>query len=391
VAVERENVVAITALFAANKLPLRAHRIQLQKPLDNPYIQKAREIKSMGEKLTSAKAWSILTFVLAWAFCTAASPLRAQNQNPYGQDEPSASSQPAPPQEGDASPVQPPNQGEAAPAQIQGAPAQRPGVPVPPTLTLPAGTVISVRATQWLSSDKNHPGDIFSATIDQPLVANGWVVARRGQTVLGRVDVAQKASEGNGVSRLGVEITELTLVDGEQVPVSTQMQQAAPSPYSQNPPGRSAATVATTTALGTIVGAAVGRGVGAAIGAGLGATAGAAVVLSSRGRATMIAPETLLTFQLSSPASISTEKGSVAFRPVSQSDYRDQDAYVNGPGRRPVYGPPAPYYYGGYYASPYPYCGWYCYPGPYVGVGFGWGGWGPYYRGGFGRVRVFRR
>jgi hypothetical protein len=350
----------------------------------------------MGEKLIRAKGWSVPVFVVAFVasiICTAASPVWAQNQNPYGQDEPSASNQSAPRQDGDVNPseppVQSPSQNNSAPAQTQGAPAQ-PGAVVPPALTLPAGTVISVRATQWLSSDKNHPGDTFTATLDQPVVANGWVVARRGQTVLGRVDAAQKASEGNGVSRLGVEITELTLVDGEQVLVSTRMQQVAPQPYSQYPPGRSAATVATTTAVGAIVGAAVGRGVGAAIGAGLGATTGAAIVLSSRGRATMIAPETLLTFQLTSPVSISTDKGPVAFRPASQNDYRDQDAYANGPARRPVYGPaypPAPYYYGGYGA--YPYCGWYCYPGPYVGFGWGWGG---YYGGGVGRFRGgFRR
>ena len=303
--------------------------------------------KLMGasEKLMSAKGWSVPVFVLAWIICTAASPLRAQNQNPYGpQDEPSASNQSAPnqsapPQQGDdatpsQAPQQLPSQDNPAPAQTQGVPAPRAGVPVPPTLTLPAGIVISARSTQWLSSDKNHPGDTFSATLDQPVVANGWVVARRGQTILGRVDVAQKASQGNGVSRLGVEITELTLVDGEQVPVSTRMQQVAPPPYSQYP-GRSAATVATTTAVGAIIGAAVGRGVGAAIGAGLGATTGAAIVLSSRGRATMIAPEALLTFQLTSPVSISSDKGPVAFRPASQSDYRDQDAYANGPRAAP--------------------------------------------------------
>ena len=301
----------------------------------------------MGEKLIGAKGWSVPVFVfavVALMICTAASPLRAQNQNPYGpQDDSSASSQSAPnqaapPQQGDDAPAaQPPqqfpSQDNPAPAQTQGAPAPRAAVPVPPTLTLPAGAVISARSTQWLSSDKNHPGDTFSATLDQPVVANGWVVARRGQTILGRVDVAQKASEGNGVSRLSVEITELTLVDGEQLPVSTRMQRVAP-PYSQYPPGRSAATVATTTAVGAIVGAAVGRGVGAAIGAGLGATTGAAIVLSSRGRATMIAPETLLTFQLTSPVSVSTDKGPVAFRPASQNDYRDQDAYSNGPARR---------------------------------------------------------
>ena len=342
----------------------------------------------MRERVQRVKRSSILAFVLVGAAATAALPVWAQNQNPYGpQDDPAASSQAPPPQQG-GEPL--PARAQDAPAQTQGAPAQE-APAVPPTLRLPPGTVISVRATQWLSSDKNHPGDIFSATLDQPVVANGWVVARRGQTVMGRVDVAQRASQGNGVSRLGLEITELTLVDGEQIPVSTQMRQAAPAPYSQTPPGRSAATIASTTAIGTIVGAAVGRGVGAAIGAGLGATAGAAVVLSSRGRPAMIAPETMLSFQLSSPLEISAEKGRVAFQPVSQGDYKDQDAYSNAPARRPAYGPgypPAPYYYGGY--NGYPYCGWYCYPGPYLGVGWGWG-WGGGYYGGFGRFRGFRR
>ena len=338
-------------------------------------------------------------FILA--FCTAALPVWGQNrtspanqtaanqgpgnESPYGpQDDASASAPPAP-QQSDAAPSSP---AQDAPAQTQGGPPAA----VPPTLTLPAGTVISVRTTQWLSSDRNHPGDTFSAVLDQPVVVNGWVVARRGQTVVGRVATAQKASQGNGVSQLGVELTELTLVDGEQLPVSTQMQRAAASPYSQYPPERSVATVATTTALGAIVGAAVGRGVGAAIGAGVGATAGAAAVISTRGRATQIAPETPLSFRLESPLAISTDKGSVAFQPVSQRDYRDQDAYANGPRRRPAYGPypPAPYdyYYGGGYGA-YPYCGWYCYgpyAGPYVGVGFGWG-WGGYYRGGLGRFR----
>jgi len=329
-------------------------------------------------------------FILA--FCTAASPVWGQNQtssanqgatneSPYGSPDDAPASAP-PAQGGDAAAA--PSQTQDAPAQTQGAP---PRAAAPPTLTLPPGAVISVRTTQWLSSDRNHPGDTFSAVLDQPVVVNGWVVARRGQTVVGRVAAAQKASQGNGVSQLGLELTELTLVDGEQLPVSTQMQQAAPSPYSQYPPGRSVATVATTTAVGTIVGAAVGRGVGAAIGAGVGATVGAAAVLSARGRATQVAPETLLSFRLQSPLAISTDKGSVAFQPVAQHDYRDQDAYATGPRRGPAYGPypPAPYNYYGY-SGAYPYCGWYCYPGPYVGFGWGWG-WGGGYYGGFGRFR----
>ena len=62
-----------------------------------------------------------------------------------------------------------------------------------PQLTLPAGTWISVRTDEVLSSDHNLPGDAFSATLAQPLVANGFVVARRGQILSGRVTDAVKA------------------------------------------------------------------------------------------------------------------------------------------------------------------------------------------------------
>jgi hypothetical protein len=311
--------------------------------------------------------------VFILAFCAAAVPAWArQNQN-SSPDEPATQQQ-----AGDAAPAQAPEQ------EPQSAPAQS-APTVPATLTLPAGTLIPVRLNQWLSSDRNHAGDTFSAVLDQPIVVHGWVVARRGQTVMGRVDVAQKASQGNGVSKLGLEVTELTLVDGEQLPISTQMQQAAPSPATQASPGRNAATVATTTVLGTIVGAAVGGGQGAAIGAGLGATAGIAAVLYTRGQPTAVAPETPLSFRLQSPLTISTEKGQVAFQPVTQSDYKDQDAYANAPRRRgPGSGYPPPYYYYGYgYCGPW---GWDCYPGPYLGWGVGVWGFGPRF-GGYGRFR----
>ena len=48
---------------------------------------------------------------------------------------------------------------------------------VPPVLTLPAGTLVTVRTTQTLSSDHNRPGDGFTTVLDQPLIAQGWIVA----------------------------------------------------------------------------------------------------------------------------------------------------------------------------------------------------------------------
>ncbi len=93
----------------------------------------------------------------------------------------------------------------------------------------------------------------------------------------------------------------------------------------------------------------------------------------------VIAPETVLTFRLQAPVTISTANSQFAFQPVSQSDLNSRS-----PGSRPRMarpGPPPPptYYYPYPYAYGYPYA---VYPAPFFGFG---------YYGGFGRFGGFRR
>ncbi len=225
--------------------------------------------------------------------------------------------------------------------------------PLPSSLTLPAGTIITVRVSQLLSSDHNVVGDGFTAELQKPLVVDGWVVARRGQTVLGRVAVAQKAGRVKGTSQLGVELSNLVLVDGQQLRVRTQLQQVSAGTSR----GRDAQGIGTTTGLGAIIGAAAGEGKGAGIGAGAGAAAGIAGVLLTRGRPTVIEPETSLSFQLQSPLSFSTQRSRPAFRAVTQADYDNGTTLQRRPPRIAVAMPyPAPYWdyypWGYYYPSP---------------------------------------
>ena len=98
---------------------------------------------------------------------------------------------------------------------------------VPPVLTIPAGTFVTVRLMGTLSSDINQPGDGFSATLEQPIVVDGWVVARRGQIAIGRVVSAEKAGRVKGVSSMGVALSDLPLVDGRQAPVLSQLVQTS--------------------------------------------------------------------------------------------------------------------------------------------------------------------
>jgi hypothetical protein len=267
--------------------------------------------------------------------------------------------------------VEPPASGpEAVSEPAQGSGVYERGRPLSSqapasVLTLPAGTLISVRTTQTISSDRNRQGDAFTTILEQPLVAQGWVVSRRGQIVEGRVAVAQNAGRVRGVSQLALELTELVLVDGQQLPLRTQLVQTS----EVTSRGRDVQGVGATTGIGALIGAAAGGGRGAAIGAATGAAVGVAGVLSTRGQPTEIYQETVLTFRLEEPVRIQTDQSQHAFRAVTADDYSDRGGLRNPPRRYP----PAEIYHPRDYYSPYYYRGYYPYSGyfGYYGYGFG--------------------
>jgi hypothetical protein len=282
----------------------------------------------------------------------------------------------------------PPGQYNAPPPPPYNAPPPPPDVPA--HLMLKAGTYVTVRMNQWLSSDRNKQGDTFTATLQQPVVVDGVVVAQRGQTVYGNVSEAQKAGRVEGTSRLGLQLTQLSLVDGNQAPIQSQMV----TRNGQTSVGRDAFAIGATTGVGAAIGAGVNGGVGAGVGAGAGAVVGILGVLLTRGRPTVIYPESVVTFQIQTPIDIATDRAPQAFQYVSS-----QPSYASygqgpapgyrgpgGPGGYPVTPGPAPGYgygpgYPGYaYGYPYPYYGGF---GVYVGPG--WGYYGRGYYGGFRR------
>ena len=222
---------------------------------------------------------------------------------------------------------------------------------LPPQLTIPVGTWIKVRVDQMLSSDRNRVGDGFMATLSQPVIVNGFVVARRGQIISGRVAEAQKAGRISGTSKLGVEITELSLADGQQLPIRTQLAEYAGG----TSVGRDLGAVGTTTGVGAMIGAAAGGGFGAGMGAIAGAGASMIGVLATRGRSTEIYPETMLTFRLMEPLMVATDRSGDAFQPVRQGDYEQNHLIQRTVVQRPAYGYGPGYGYGygpGFYGYP---------------------------------------
>ncbi|HLI34631.1 MAG TPA: hypothetical protein VKW70_06260 [Terriglobia bacterium] len=284
----------------------------------------------------------------------------------------------------------------SGPNQSTDPPAGQESRMIPERLTIRPGTFITIRIDQYLSSDKNQAGDGFSGTLVQPIVVDGIVVAQRGETVGGRVAEAQKAGRIKGVSRLALELNELTLVDGQQVTIMTQLA-SGKGPTSV---GRDATAIGGTSAAGAAIGAAAEGGAGAAIGAGAGAVAATVGVLLTRGRPTVIYPETVLTFQTAAAVTVFTDRAPQAFRYVQPTDYQ-QPANSAPPRLTPANGcagygcppPPPPYYWPPYPPYFYPYFGPAFYPfyGPsftfFYAPRFYGGFHGGFHGGGFGHRR----
>jgi hypothetical protein len=252
---------------------------------------------------------------------------------------------------------------EDHPALTAPAPQPQPAS-VPSTLAVPAGTILLIRINDYLSSDRSRIGDQFTAVLENPIVVNGWVVARRGQVLLGQVKEVRKAGRIKGTSELGIELTDMTVVDGRQVPILTALWKGSGGTSH----GQDAATIGTTTGLGALIGAAADWGTGAAIGAGAGAAAGIGTVLLTRGRPTILEPEEQLSFRLVDQLRVDTTQSQQAFLPVTQQDFDGGRLEHRGP-RRVAAAYPVPYAYPcGYYGP----C--YAYPG-FVGFYDDWG-WG---------------
>ena len=306
-------------------------------------------------------------------------PEPVDNSDQYGQPAQAPPAQASPDQQAPPPAAQRPN--DRPPS------AYRPAYGLPAELTVKPGMFVTVRTNQPLSTDHNQVGDTFTATLMQPLVVDGVVVANRGQTVYGRVAEVEK-QHSDKPSRLKLELTGLTLADGTQAPMHSQL---VARQGGQTPAGAQAGTIVGTTAMGAAVGGIADWGRGAAIGAGAGAAAGIIGVLLTRNHPTVLYPETALTFEITSPVTVSTTRAPQAFRYVGPEDY-DRPAPQLAGRPRPA-GPPAYYYEPGYYPGYYPY---YAYPYPYayapyywgpgfgigigIGRGWGWGGWGRRWR-----------
>jgi hypothetical protein len=192
------------------------------------------------------------------------------------------------------------------PAPVPSAPpVAPPPAPEPPhSVTIAAGTLISVRLNDALSTKRNQTDNAFSATLDQPLVVDGFVIAERGARVDGRVVQSEQAGRVKGVARLVLELTRINLSDGQKIALHTEsFEKLGPETKKED-----AAKIGAGAVLGTIIGAVAGGGKGAAIGAGAGGAAGAGTVAATRGKPAELPVETRVSFKVDQPMTITEQR-----------------------------------------------------------------------------------
>lgn len=170
------------------------------------------------------------------------------------------------------------------------------------SLTIPAGTTLTVRMAESVDSETSHPGQIVRATVDTPVMINGRVAVPQGAEAIGRITALENPGRFRGRAVVAMELTALNF-EGKSIGVMTSAYQEM-----GNSQGRQTAQITGGGGvIGTILGALTGGKKGAFIGGAIG-TAGGAVAQVVRGRDPLTIPaESLVLFTLQSPLTFESE------------------------------------------------------------------------------------
>jgi hypothetical protein len=188
------------------------------------------------------------------------------------------------------------------PAMAQAAPTPAYVPPSPPPIvdvTVPPGTILSIRTIEPLDSERAQIGDVFNGTLDNPIEVDGKVVIPQHADVEGRVADAKSSTHYSGASMLGLQLTKVSF-GGKSYRIITDQWSKQGSARGKN----TAEKVGGGAAVGAIIGAIAGGGKGAAIGAGVGGGVGAGANTVTKGQKVVVEPETVLQFTLRSPVTV---------------------------------------------------------------------------------------
>lgn len=148
---------------------------------------------------------------------------------------------------------------------------------------VPAGTTMTLRMAEAISTQSHEAGDGFTATVTEPVHASdGSVLIPTGATMHGSVESSERSTGPEDAAALTFRFDELH-VHGAAYPVSATVESAEARQTEGDSGAESAAKVAIGAAAGALVGQVLGQDTESTLqGAAAGAAAGTVVAVASR-------------------------------------------------------------------------------------------------------------
>ncbi len=181
-------------------------------------------------------------------------------------------------------------------------------------ITAPTGTSFEVITNTEISTKKNHVGEIFTATLNQPISVVGDIVIPAGSEVYGQITYSEDAGRVGRNAIMEIKFTGVKPPYGNKVPMMGKIVTKDNSGVLRggsvkNQLVKNTSIVGVTTvgslATGAGIGAIAGEaGVGAAVGSAVGGIIGIGYVIVRKGREVSIPTGTKMLVTLEQPLTV---------------------------------------------------------------------------------------